>query len=118
MELDSIHLQLPFNELARQIRTQIPSASVWFQSLIPLPHQHNFTEVNVMQYNDLLYEICITNHIYYLDCFNTFLTHDGFRIEHLFHSRFNIHPNSRGLSELARIYLKLIHSRRFNPLWY
>ena len=112
------HLKSPLNDLARQIRTQFPSASVWFQTLIPLPHQHNFTEVNVMQYNQLLYEICLLNRIYYLDCFSSFLTHDGFRSEHLFHNRLNIHPNNRGLSVLARIYLKLIHSRRFNPLGY
>ena len=112
------HLKSPLNDLARKIKTQFPSASVWFQSLIPFPHQHRYTEVNVMQYNDLLYEICMLNHIFYLDCFNSYLTYDGFRSENLFLNFNNIHPNRHGYSLLARIYLNIIHSKRFNPLGY
>ncbi|NQZ52159.1 MAG: SGNH/GDSL hydrolase family protein, partial [Moritella sp.] len=112
------HLKSPLNKLSEKIKNQFPSASVWFQSLIPLPHQHPFSEANVVQFNNLLYEICTKNHIFYLDCFNSFLTYDGFRLEYLFFDFKNIHPNKKGLSVLARIYLNIIHSKKFNPLGY
>ena len=40
------HLKSPLNELAKKIKTQFPSACVWFQTLLPLPHQHNYSEKN------------------------------------------------------------------------
>ena len=112
------HLKFPLKELAIKVRTQFPLAKIWFQSLIPLPHQHMYTEVNVLQYNDILYDICTMNHIYYLDCFEAFLTYDGYRFEELFKNWNNIHPNKFGYVKLAKMYLKRIHSRRFNPLAY
>ena len=112
------HLKSPLNDLAKQIRLQFPSANVWFQSIIPFPMQHHFTIQNILEFNDLLYETCMINNMYYIDCVEPFLGPDGFRSEYLFHNRDNIHPNNRGLSVLAKIYLRLIHSRKFNPLGY
>lgn len=112
------HLKSPLNDLAKQINLLFPDAKVWFQSIIPFPIQHRFTINNILSFNDLLYEVCMVNHMYYIDCVESFLGPDGFRSEYLFHNIYNIHPNNRGLSILARIYLRLIHSRKFNPLGY
>ena len=53
-----------------------------------------------------------------MDCFGMFLGRNGYRLEVLFKGRDDVHPNNVGLGLLARCYIKLIHSRKFNPLGY
>ena len=117
------HLKSPLIDLAEQIKVCFPVARVWFQSLIPLPLQNEFTVRNVEQYNDLLFEICSFTKTFYFDIFSKFLIYDyssgySFRDELLFINSNNIHFNKRGLGILARCYLHLIHSNHFNPLGY
>ena len=48
------HLKSPLVRLARQIKLIFPDADVWFQSLIPLTMQHQFTVCNLEQYNSIM----------------------------------------------------------------
>ena len=117
------HLKSPLVQLSQKISVLFPDAKVWFQSLIPLPLQHEHSVDNVEQFNGLLYEVCTFTKAYFNDVFEKFLEYDYYsdsfyRKDSLFIRCPNIHLNKRGLVILAKHYLKLIHSNRFNPLGY
>ena len=113
----------PLVRLSQLVKLLFPDATVWFQCLMPLPLQHAYSIPNVEGYNKLLYEVCSYTSSYLLDIFDDFLClnlHTGnyFRRESLFVNASNIHPNKRGLGVLAKSYLRVIHSNRFNPFGY
>ena len=117
------HLKSPLVSLAEQIKVTFPDASVWFQCLMPLPLQHQYSVRNVEQYNKLLFEVCSYMKIYYLDVFKKFLVFNlmrgcYLRRESLFVNKYNVHLNKLGLCILASNYIRLIHSTSFNPLGY
>ena len=117
------HLKSPLVRLTQHIRLLFPDADVWFQCLIPLPLQHEYSVMNVEKYNALLYEVCAYTKTYFLDIFEKFLRYDHisdsfYRDEYFYVNSENIHLNKRGLVILAKSYKKLIHSNRFNPLGY
>ena len=116
------HLRGKLFKLISKIKLYFPGAKIWFQSLLPLPIQNCWTVQNIELYNKMLYEVCSTSSIFFIDCFNIFLapTRSGIllREEPLFVNSTNIHPNNRGFALIARKYLFLIHNRRFNPLAY
>ena len=117
------HLKAPLVRLARQVKLLFPDAAIWFQCIMPLPLQHEYTIRNVEGYNKLLYEVCSYTSTYLLDIFSKFLclnlqSGNYYRRESYFIDSRNIHPNKLGLGVLARSYIKLIHSSRFNPLGY
>ena len=115
------HLRNKLFRLVDKVKLLFPGAKLWFQSLLPLPVQNAWTVGNVEKYNNMLYGVCSDKGVFYLDCFSMFLTPTGngdfLRYEPLFRPA-NIHPNNRGLALLARKYISLIHSRKFNPLAY
>ena len=115
------HLKQPLVLLVEQIKNLFPNSKIWFQSLIPLIIQNQFTVHNVHEFNRLLFEVCSFTKIYFLDVFNMFLHFDQYsqtvlRNEFYFINSKNIHLNKVGLGMLARCYIRLIHSNRFNPL--
>ena len=116
------HLRWQLRGLISKINLYFPGAKVWFQSLVPLPLQDEWTVLNIEAYNKMLYEVCSFSGAYYINCFDMFLaeTRSGIllRYDPLFVSGTNIHPNSRGLSLIASKYLLIIHNRRFNPIGY
>lgn len=117
------HLKLPLISLVELIKTLFPDAKIWFQSLIPLLIQNQFSVKNVIEYNRLLFEVCTYSKAYFLNVFNVFLKYDQskrglFRDEFYFVNPKNIHLNKVGLGLLARFYIKQIHSNQFNPLGY
>lgn len=119
------HLKSPLVRLAQHIKLLFPDAVVWFQCIIPLPLQHEYSVQNVEQFNALLYEVCIHNKTYFLDVFEDFLCYDYisdsfYRDEYYYVDTKNIHLNKRGLITLAKSYKRKIHSNRirFNPLGY
>lgn len=117
------HLKRPLISLTEKLKLIFPDSIVWFQSLIPLIVQNQFSVTNVNQFNKLLFEVCTYMKIYYLNVFSNYLAFDHerkglFRNEYYFISSKNIHLNRIGLGLLARSYIRLIHSSRFNPLGY
>lgn len=115
------HLKQPLVSLVEQIKESFPDASVWFQCLVPLPLQHQYSVRNVEQFNKMLFEVCSFMKVYFLDIFKQFLVYNphrrcSYRNEYLFVDRRNIHLNRVGLSLLARAYIRCIHNDCFNPL--
>ena len=119
------HLKGPVSSLMRSIKTLLPGTKVWFQSIPPInPNGSKFTEINVLQMNNLLYNMCSKFKLFYLDIFPAFLNTQGGINSSLFpkydtaKKLFDIHPNRRGMGVLARFYIYIIHSKWFNPFGY
>ena len=112
------HLKKALSDLIAKSKLLFPEAKIWFQCIIPLPVQHIYSIKNVIMFNSLLWEVCSNKKVYIMDCFDMFLGRNGYRLEVLFKGRDDVHPNNVGLGLLARCYIKLIHSRNFNPLGY
>ena len=119
------HLKGPVSSLMRSIKTLLPGTKVWFQSIPPInPNGCKFTAINVLQMNNLLYNLCSKFKLFYLDIFPAFLNTQGGINSSLFpkydtvKKLFDIHPNKRGMGVLARFYIYIIHSKWFNPCGY
>ena len=115
------HLKQPLISLVELIKTLFPNSKIWFQSIVPLLIQNQFSVKNVKDYNSLLFEVCSYTKIYFLNVFGAFLQYNRnkkgwFRNEFYFVNFNNIHLNKIGLGMLARSYIRLIHSDQFNPL--
>ncbi len=119
------HLKAPICEFMKRIKLLAPSAKIFVQSLLPIPANGNHKgEINVLFLNNLLCNLCSRYKLFYLDVFSSFLNGYGNRNTNLFpaynsvRQSWDIHPNAKGLGVLARHYIYLIHSKRFNPLGY
>ena len=112
------HLKPVVNKLIKVVKELFPSAKIYVQSLIPLPLGNRFTSRNVLNFNNLLYDLCVKNHIYYVNVFHNLLDIKGCKRNPALFPReeSDCHPNLRGMGVLAKVYIFLIHSRRFNPL--
>jgi hypothetical protein len=119
------HLKNTLCDFMRYLKVTFPSASIYFQSIIPLAHNKcPYVTSNVLDMNNLIFNLCSKFHLYYLDVVGSFLNRWGYRNDRLFpefdsdRQSYDIHPNKRGLGVLAKHYIYLIHSRWFNPLGY
>ena len=112
------HLKGDLFGLVRTIKNLFPNCKVYIQSLLPLPvtpanRQHVIR--NVLDFNNLIYHICSHEKVFILDVFRKFLF-EGFRNPRLFNiSAADVHPNTRGLGVLAKVYIDRIHGRYFDP---
>ena len=69
--------------------------------------------------NNIIYESCVRYKCYYIDAMTATLDlNTGERNPRLFKNGKNIHPNGRGYGVLAKMYIRIIHGRRFNPVGY
>ena len=114
------HLTRPLQLLSERIKLCFPKADVFYQSLLPLPVVNPFVVENVNSFNDLLYEICTKNKIYFFNVFVDFLGYNYHRNAEMFEEdQTNVHLNSYGLCCLASMYKYRIHSKKkFNPLMF
>ena len=113
------HLKRPYIDMLKLAKQLFPMTKIFCQSLIPLPILKRTTIINVNRMNDIIFEACTAEHVYYLNVFDTFLNSYGHRNELFFPNTIkDIHPNNRGIGILAKFYIHLIHSKTFNPLGY
>jgi alkylated DNA repair dioxygenase AlkB len=119
------HLKNSVCDLMKRIRELLPLATVFFQSIPPIhPNGCPHTVKNVIFMNKLIFDLCSRFKLFYLDILVQFLNKYGYRNDSLFpkydafRKSFDIHPNAKGYGILAKCYIYLIHSRRFNPLGY
>ena len=114
-----MHLKGELFNLVRTIKHLFPTAKLYMQSLLLLPVTHDnrsYVVENVLNFNKMIYHVCVHERVYMIDIFRTFLFR-GYRHHMLFPNNVNdIHPNRRGLGVLARKYIDIIHSRHFDPL--
>ena len=119
------HLKSLLCNFLKSTKQLFPMAKIYIQSLLPIPSNGcPYSERNIVEMNNLLYNLCSRYKIFYLDAFSYFLNRFGYRDSTLFpafdpiRGIFDIHPNSKGMGVLALIYIRRIHSRWFNPLGY
>ena len=118
------HLKGPLKDLCSTIGKLAPNTKVFFQSLLPLPIRGNHdweTNAVICDFNVMLYDSCCYSRYFYIDAYRPF-SHPrrrgvpDTRIENLFESEYGIHPRKgRGLGTLARLYIRALHSRFFDP---
>ena len=118
------HLRGPFKELCNTISELFPNSTVFFQSLLPLPLKHQgdwYTNDIVSDFNRVIFNECKYRYFYYIDAFWPFTKFSRkwgepiTRFDNLFENK-GIHPNSeKGIGVLARMYIRALHSKRFNP---
>ena len=118
------HLNGPLKDLCNTINELAPNANVYFQSLLPLPLRSNFdweTNAVVCDFNLMLFSSCSYWRYFYIDAYRPF-SHPrrrgvpDTRRQDLFESEYGIHPRKgRGMGTLARLYLRALHSRFFDP---
>ena len=84
------------------------------QSLIPIKRRNMFTAKNVLDFNRLIYEMCVLHKCYYMDIFKPFLNYYGSDINSLLYTD-EVHLNQYGTVMLARAYKAIINNFRFNP---
>ena len=118
------HLRGPLKNLCTKITDLYPGSAVYFQALLPLPLkdlQDTRTNRTVLDFNRLIYNECKYRHFYLIEAFFPFCKFSRRRNEP--HSRFDklferggIHPNpEKGMGVLARMYIRALHSKYFNP---
>ena len=112
------HLRNPLLELLSRTKLLFPSAKVFVQTLLPLPIAHfnaHYVVNNVLEFNALIEELCIREHVYILDVFWSFVE-AGFRDPNYFSGDIrNCHPNKKGTGRLAKFYIDKIHLNKFDP---
>lgn len=119
------HLKQPLANLMKFLKSQVPGAKIWFQSLPPIQTNGcKFTAKNVIAMNNMIYYTCSRFKLFYMDIFGSFLNINGSINPYLFpkydvaKKAFDIHPNKRGMGVLAKAYIYIIHSKWFNPMGY
>ena len=81
-----IHLKGELFNLVRTIKHFFPTAKLYMQSLLPLPvtHDHRSHVVeNVLNFNKMIYHVCVHDRVYMIDIFRTFMFR-GYRHHMLF----------------------------------
>ena len=121
------HLKGPFKNLCVLIKKLYPNAKVFFQTLLPLPlkfEQDWKTNHTIWEFSRIIFNECVYRKFYILDAFPIFTAERQWgkpyimRNEPLFEAK-GIHPNVNvGMGVLARLYLRALHSKYFNPYSY
>ena len=118
------HLMGPLKQLCSKIYELSPNSKVFFQSLLPLPikHSQDFqTNANICEFNMFVYDNCCYMRYYYIDAYIPFSNprrwgQPDTRDDRLFESKYGIHPREgKGMGTLARLYMRALHSRFFEP---
>ncbi len=120
-------LRPKLKQLCSIIREKFPNSKVYFQLLLPLPCRHQndwITNQKVIDFNRIIVNECIFRRYHVLDAFAAFRSpYVDPRTPELRNARLfigsDIHPSkSRGMGVLARLYLRALHSRYFNPFMF
>ena len=121
------HLQGPFKQFCQKVVDVFPNSKVFFQTLLPLPcsGENDWkTNSKVLRFNQIILNECIFRKFYVIDAFRSFMLptrsrwSPHIRNDSLF-SGVDIHPSvNKGNAVLARLYIRVLHSRYFNPYVY
>ena len=94
------HLSRYLADLIDTTKLLFPHAVISFHSCLPIRGMYSYIAKNVVEFNNLLRDLCFTMNCIYVDCFKDFLTHDFRYANHdLYHDW--LHLNNRGLGVLS-----------------
>ena len=123
------HLRGPLKQFCKNIKGLYPDSSVYFQTLLPLPCKGSNdwqTNHKVIRFNKILFDECVFNRFYVIDAFRSFILprwswsrgSPHIRNEKCFDEN-DIHPSVKfGMGVLAKLYLRVLHSKYFSPYVY
>ena len=121
------HLRGPFKQFCQKVVDLFPDSKVYFQTLLPLPCNGDNdwkTNSKVIRFNQIIFNECIFRRFYIIDAFGSFMLptrsrwSPHIRNDRLF-SGSDIHPSvKKGNGVLAKLYIRVIHSKFFNPSVY
>ena len=113
----------PLHKIVTKLKLYYPGAKLYFTSVVPIPTHNNKISQAVLDFNKMLIRLCRATNSYYIDVLPDML-HYGFPGERDINETMyrwdyrkrcvDIHLSNRGLSALARQYIKVIDDR-FNP---
>ena len=117
------HLRGHFKALCEKINILFPNSKVYFQSLIPLPCKNRFDWIsnrNIIDFNKIVMNECTYRKFHILGAFSLFSIPWNGSTPDIRNDRFfvgnDIHPSQKlGMGVLAKLYLRAIHSKYFNP---
>ena len=110
------YLRRPINDLVKLTKELFPVATVFIQSLLPLPvNNRKFIVEDVSEMNRIIYDVCVQLKCNFIDLMFPLLNEHWVRNPSLFKKGGNIHPNSLGYAVIGRIYIRAIHGGRFCP---
>ena len=110
------HLKSHIIELVQKCKNYFPTALIYVQSVLPIKIRRNFIGFNFTSFNNMLFNICATEHCYFLDIFNDFVAQDW-----MYYNRFlfrdDLHLNRAGIVRLTYWFRCVINKdNSFNPL--
>ena len=109
------HLRKFLIELANTAKDLFPHATLIFQSCLPIKVTYSYTVRNVLDFNSLLREICLSLDCVYLDCFNSFLSSDREDYNKYLYSDW-LHLNGKGLAILAKWFKYVVNQSSFDKV--
>ena len=121
------HLVGPFKQFCQKVAELFPDSKVYFQTLLPLPCNGDSdwkTNSKVIRFNRIILNECIFRNFFIIDAFRSFILPSWSRWSpHIRNNRLfdgnDIHPSDRrGNGVLARLYIRVLHSKYFNPYVY
>jgi lysophospholipase L1-like esterase len=105
------HLRKYILELVDMTKCLFPTAVILFQCCLPIRCMYPYIARNVLDFNNLLREICFFNNCVYIDCFSSFLT-SNFCNRHLYHDW--LHLNNKGVGVLSTWLKYIINENSFD----
>ena len=94
------HLRKLVDELVDMTKCLFPAAIILFQCCLPIRCMYPYIARNVVDFNNMLREICYFNNCVYVDCFSSFLTSNlNSCNRNLYHDW--LHLNNRGVGVLC-----------------
>ena len=109
------HLKKLIDELVDMTKCLFPAAIVLFQCCLPIRCMYPYIARNVVDFNNMLREICFINNCVFIDCFSSFLTRDlKFCNKDLYHDW--LHLNNRGVGVLCTWLKFVVNENSFDRI--
>ncbi len=100
------HLKKYIIDLIESTKNIFPAAIVIFQCCLPIKELYSYIANNVIDFNCMLRNVCMTYNCVYLDCFRDFLTPYSCSVNSNLYYDW-LHLNAHGVSVLAK-WLKFV----------
>ena len=109
------HLVNPIFEVVNKVKSLFPGALIFIQSVLPMRNLYWYRAVNFLSFNDMLRNISSRTNSFYVDCFEDFLSDDGYDHNRALFWDY-LHLNKRGLGILCTWFKAIINRDSFNSI--
>lgn len=110
------HLKQVVINLISKAKELFPGSIIMFQSCLPIKILYRYTCKNVLNFNDMIRNLCGLYNCIYVDCFRYFLSRDGYDYNRSLYYDW-LHLNDEGLGVLARCLSAVVNRGSFNHVF-